>query len=93
MWATARTALDMKAGEVARNLNRIYEYLQHLLIQANLRKETGSIDECVLLMTEMRDTWQLAFEKAQQEHAETAATVTPAPPPNVHGAAVMDLTG
>lgn len=88
-----RSALDMKAGEIAQNLNRIYEYFQYLLIRANLRKETEPIDLCVELMTEMRDTWQLAFEKAQKE--QSAGThVPPTPPaPNVHGAAVMNITG
>ncbi|HOJ33509.1 MAG TPA: flagellar export chaperone FliS [Candidatus Hydrogenedentes bacterium] len=88
-----RSALDMKAGEIAHNLNRIYEYFQHLLIRANLRKETEPIDLCVELMTEMRDTWQLAFEKAQREQ-NAGANVPPTPPtPNVHGAAVMNITG
>ncbi len=88
-----RGALDMKAGEIARNLNRIYEYFQYLLIRANLRKETEPIDLCVELMTEMRDTWELAFEKAQREQGNMTA-VPPAPPAaNVHGAAMMNITG
>ncbi|HOZ49429.1 MAG TPA: flagellar export chaperone FliS [Candidatus Hydrogenedentes bacterium] len=65
--AEIRSALNMEAGPVAHNLNRIYEYFQHLLIQANIHKDPSPIDECVGLMTSMRDTWEEAFLKLAQE--------------------------
>ena len=34
--AELRGALNMKAGEIAVNLDRIYEYFQHLLISATV---------------------------------------------------------
>ena len=85
--AELRGALNMNAGEIARSLDRIYEYFQHLLIMANIRKETGLIDECVRMMTSMRDTWQELFDQLGKEQR-------PEPPRvNQHGAAVMNLQG
>lgn len=86
--AELRSALNMGAGEVATNLDRSYEYFQHLLIMANVRKEPGPIDECVALMTTIRETWEEVFAKLAQEEG-------PAPEPQInrHGAAVMNLEG
>ncbi len=85
--AELRSSLDMKHGEVAKNLDRLYEYFQHLLITANIRKKEAPIDECVALMIGLRDTWQEAFRQvAEQQPAE-------APRINQHGAAVLNLQG
>lgn len=86
--AELRSALNMGAGEVATNLDRSYEYFQHLLIMANVRKEPGPIDECVGLMTTIRETWEEVFSKLAKEEG-------PAPEPQInrHGAAVMNLEG
>jgi flagellar secretion chaperone FliS len=85
--AELRASLDMKQGEVAANLDRLYEYFQHLLVTANIKKADGPIDECIELMIEMRDTWQEAFQKAAIEKPEGAPQI------NQHGAAVLNLQG
>lgn len=85
--AELRASLDMKHGDVARNLDRLYEYFQHLLVTANIKKSDAPIDECIRLMVNMRDTWQEAFQKAAMEQ-------TSAPPQiNQHGAAVLNVQG
>lgn len=86
--AELRGALNMKAGEIATNLDRIYEYFQHLLITANIRKETDSIDQCCELLISIRDTWQEVFAKLAREQAGQAA-----PAINQHGNAVLNLQG
>ena len=73
-----RGALDMNAGEIAKNLDRVYEYILHLLVQANLKKELAPIEEAVEHMTAMRDTWKDAFDKAASE--EDAVPQTPTRP-------------
>jgi len=83
-----RASLDMKQGEVALNLDRLYEYFQHLLVTANIKKSDKPIDECINLMAGMRDTWQEAFQKAAQEKQSTLA-----PPLNQHGSAVLNVQG
>ncbi|MBL7648770.1 MAG: flagellar export chaperone FliS [Candidatus Hydrogenedentes bacterium] len=85
--AELRGSLDMRHGEVARNLDRLYEYFQHLLITANVKKTEAPIIECIDLMTDMRDTWQEAFRKAAEERPPEAPRI------NQHGAAVLNLQG
>lgn len=85
--AELRGSLDMRHGEVARNLDRLYEYFQHLLITANVKKTEAPINEAIQLMTNMRDTWQEAFRKAAEEQPPEAHRI------NQHGAAVLNLQG
>jgi len=80
--AELRGSLNMNAGAVAENLSRIYEYFQHLLVTANIRKETKPIDECVTLLISMRNTWQELFDKvARENHTQ------PVPAANQYGGA------
>lgn len=78
--AELRASLDMKQGDVAKNLDRLYEYFQHLLITANIKKSADPIDECIELMAGMRDTWQDAFRQLNDTRPGDA------PPINQHGA-------
>ncbi|MEK7795126.1 MAG: flagellar export chaperone FliS [Candidatus Hydrogenedentota bacterium] len=86
--AELRGALDFSAGEVAQNLDRAYEYLGHLLVKANIYKDSAPLDECVTFMTELRDTWQALFEQVSRRTADTSA-----PQINRRGSTVMDLQG
>ncbi|MDP7639543.1 MAG: flagellar export chaperone FliS, partial [Candidatus Hydrogenedentes bacterium] len=71
-----RAALNMKAGDVAANLDRIYEYFQHLLVDVNIHKDTEPIDACAELMTSIRDTWEEVFAKVAVEEPRSQ------PPPS-----------
>ena len=86
--AELRGALNMKAGELAHNLDRIYEYFQHLLITANVRKDAEPIDQAVELMTTMRDAWAELFQSlAREEDARKAPQFDP------HGASLINMQG
>jgi len=82
-----RSALNMNTGELARNLDRLYEYFQHLLIMANIRKQTAPIEECIQHMTAMRDTWKELFETIAKEEKPVSPHINP------HGAALMNIQG
>ena len=85
-----RNALDMNVGEIAQTLDRAYEYLYHLLLQANIKKDTAPIDECVNHLIEIRDTWKEAF--SMQEDQQTAVPkVTPTI--NQLGSTVINFKG
>ena len=84
-----RGALNMKAGTIAENLDRIYEYLQHLLIQANLRKDAAFIEECLAHVVPIRDTWDEAFSLAARETAAEGELPRVSPPPS----GLMNLQG
>ena len=83
-----RGALDMKTGAIAQNLDRIYEYLQHLLITANIRKSVEPIEECVDHLTALRDTWKEVFDNIGREGLPPKA-----PGINQHGASLMNIKG
>lgn len=85
--AELRSSLDMRHGEVARNLDRLYEYFQHLLITANIKKTSAPIDECVELMSGIRDTWQEAFKQAAEQQPSDTPRI------NQHGSTVLNLQG
>ena len=83
-----RTSLDMKAGPISQNLDRLYEYFQHLLIQANIKKDAEPIIECIRMMSDMRDTWTEAFATAEKDKP------TKQPPKiNQHGESLLNLQG
>ena len=62
-----RASLNMKAGDVAVNLDRIYEYLQHRLMMANIRKEKSFVNECIRMMSDLRNTWKELFDKTSPD--------------------------
>lgn len=74
--AELRASLNMESGTIARDLDRLYEYFQHLLVTANVRKQAEPIDECVGLMSDMRDTWREAFLLAAKESGTSSTPAT-----------------
>jgi flagellar protein FliS len=55
-----RCSLNLSAGEVAHNLDRLYEFLGRRLVDANLRKDAGIVAECIRVFTPLRDAWREA---------------------------------
>lgn len=63
--------LDMDAGgEIAENLEALYDYMNRRLIEANVNKEAGPMDEVLDMFKELRDTWKKAMKKFKQQKAE-----------------------
>ncbi|HCJ79366.1 MAG TPA: flagellar export chaperone FliS [Desulfotomaculum sp.] len=52
-----RASLNFEAGEIAFNLERIYEYLNFRLMQANVKKDAKVLTEVVELLTEIKGAW------------------------------------
>jgi flagellar protein FliS len=59
-------SLNMEDGEVvAKDLRRLYEYIQFELTQANLKNEPGHLEGPIRCMTVIREAWQeLAIQGA-----------------------------
>jgi flagellar protein FliS len=54
-----RVSLDQdKGGEIARNLDSLYDYMIRQLTVANLRNDPRIIDEVVELLGEIREGWE-----------------------------------
>ncbi len=53
-----RTSLDAeKGGEVAGNLDSLYEYMGRRLLEANISNDVAIIDEVMALLQEIKAGW------------------------------------
>ncbi len=54
-----RAALDpAQGGEVARQLDALYDYMNKRLMLAHLRNDTAPLEEVLGLLRELREAWQ-----------------------------------
>ncbi|MTI69491.1 MAG: flagellar export chaperone FliS [Firmicutes bacterium] len=58
------STLNFDAGKVAKNLYSLYEYMNHELIQANIKKDKEKIKMVKEMMEDLRNTWAKAMNKA-----------------------------
>ncbi len=59
-------SLNLKAGEIAVNLYRIYEYMHYRLVQANLEKNIQMVEEVISLIKPLREAWIRAMEEVNE---------------------------
>jgi flagellar protein FliS len=53
-----RNSLDLKAGgEIARNLDSLYDYCWRQLLKASSQNRTAEVDEVSRLLNEIRSAW------------------------------------
>ncbi|SKA72710.1 flagellar protein FliS [Clostridium sp. USBA 49] len=59
-------SLDVnKGGEWAKNLIEIYDFIIRKLIESNIKKDAGIMDEIIPLIEDVRDTWNEAYKAAK----------------------------
>ncbi|AHE70057.1 MULTISPECIES: flagellar export chaperone FliS [Enterobacter] len=65
-----RAGLDHeKGGQIAAELESLYEYISRTLLEANLNKSGENLPHLISLMTEMQETWQaINPENKQVKH-------------------------
>ncbi len=56
--------------EISNNLSSLYDYFNHVAVQANVKKDMSSIDEVVTMIGELRDAYSQADK--QLRRSETA---------------------
>jgi flagellar protein FliS len=68
MLAELQNTLNLNdGGEVAQSLDRLYTYINSRLLEANVKKDAGPIDEAIRLLKPVRDAWaQLAASPGGQ---------------------------
>lgn len=67
------STLDLdQGGEVASNLLSIYTYVYDRLVEANIEDKPEVIDECMTILSELRESW-VAIEKQYRTGANNAA--------------------
>jgi flagellar secretion chaperone FliS len=80
--AELMATLDFEhGGEIAIKLEQCYEYILHLLKEADIRKSGAQLEQVRLLLEPMRDAWCEAFSpqpRPPQDNAGNAAGRRPA---------------
>ncbi len=61
--AELRGSLDMKYP-VAKDFDRVYEYIGWVLLQANIKKSVDQLEEALKHLRTMRDTWKEVMKTA-----------------------------
>lgn len=59
-----RATLNFKYP-VAKEFDNVYEYVLRRLVEANIKKDTGILEECLAHMRTMRDTWKEVMKSAK----------------------------
>ncbi|SJZ44063.1 flagellar export chaperone FliS [Selenihalanaerobacter shriftii] len=60
--------LDMEqGGEIAQNLESLYDYMNRRLIEANINKSIEPMDEVINMLEELSDTWKQAMQNLKKE--------------------------
>src|SRR5690606_41788549 len=71
--AHLRAALDHDAGgDLAANLQALYDYMERRLLEANLRNEPALLDEVSSLLRELQLGWRAIAETAAGRAAQPA---------------------
>jgi flagellar protein FliS len=74
-----RASLDKDAGgEIAANLDALYDYMSRRLLHANLKNDVPAIEEVHRLLSDLREAWVAIGDKVEQ--AASAPAAAPAAP-------------
>ena len=59
-------SLDQSAGEWAKQIYQVYEFIKMRLFEINLKKDVKMMDELMPLIENIRDTWYEAYESLKK---------------------------
>ena len=59
-------SLDMRY-ELSKQMMQLYDFIIDTLVWANMKKDTGKVDEALVLVSDLRDTWQQAVRLHRQQ--------------------------
>lgn len=65
--SSLRTDVD---PELCGKLTSLYNYVYRLLIDANINRDVGKVDEALQLLHYQRDTWTMAMEELRRQQAD-----------------------
>jgi flagellar protein FliS len=74
-----RGSLDQdKGGEIASNLDRLYDYMCRRLLEANLKNDTGMLTEVQSLMHQIKSGWDAISDQSEMARASAPEEVAAA---------------
>lgn len=68
--------LDFTQGELPHNLKRLYDYITHCMLKANLRNDAALLAEARNLLGNLRDSWAAIAPDAQGKSASMRMPAT-----------------
>ena len=72
-----RASLDKKAGgEIAANLDALYDYMSRRLLEANIKNDVAIIEEVHGLMSDLRGAWVQIGDKPEPAVQQTPALMS-----------------
>jgi flagellar protein FliS len=66
-----------KGGEIAANLDKLYDFIYTYLIEANANEDISKLEHVVKILSTLRESWQFIANKPVNN---TASSVSPASP-------------
>ncbi|MBU5454612.1 flagellar export chaperone FliS [Caproiciproducens sp. MSJ-32] len=58
--------LDTSAGEWAKQLYSVYDFIKNRLFEINLKKDLKMMDELMPVIEDVRNTWHEAYERSKR---------------------------
>ncbi|WP_143316412.1 flagellar export chaperone FliS [Clostridium sp. HBUAS56017] len=58
-------SLDVDAGDWAKQLFKVYRFINEKLVEVNIKKDINLLREIIPLIQEIRDLWYEVYEKAK----------------------------
>ncbi|MGE4317952.1 MAG: flagellar export chaperone FliS [Deferribacterales bacterium] len=58
-------SLNMEAGDISKNLMRLYDFMVWQLIEANKDKNKDKVENVVRMMSNLRDAWRDVVQKEE----------------------------
>ncbi|WP_020652750.1 flagellar export chaperone FliS [Massilia niastensis] len=75
-----RASLDKNAGgDIAHNLDALYDYMSRRLLQANIKNDVAGIEEVHGLLSDLREAWLSIGEKSGQPVPQAAPAMPKTP--------------
>lgn len=72
-------ALRLDAGDIAKNLYSLYEYMNRRLIESNIKKNVEICDEILKIVEDLREVWVKVIDKVGTQQAPAAPPSTAEP--------------
>lgn len=74
-----RTSLDKSSGgEIAENLDALYEYVEHRLSEANMENNVAYLDESSELLKTIKSAWDEIADQASSVRSEADTSIVSA---------------
>lgn len=65
-----KDSLNLDAGELAQNLDSLYEYMMFRLFEANAKNDVARIDEVYDLLAQIKGAWDAIRDQAMAEQPQ-----------------------